>query len=85
MLKKKIKINLLNGFHIRPATKFIKEVKKYSSDIKIEFNNKIVDAKSLFKIQTLGISNGDIITIIINGKDEILALKCLCDFIKSLK
>lgn len=73
MLKKKIKINLSNGFHIRPATKFVKEAKKFNSDIKIKFNNKIIDAKSLFKIQTLGIENGSIITIIIDGKDELKA------------
>ncbi len=85
MLKKKLKINLLNGFHIRPATKFVKETKKFFCDIKIKFNNKIVDAKSLFKIQTLGINNGDIITIITKGKDEIIALKHLSNFINLLK
>ncbi len=84
MLKKKIKINLSNGFHIRPATKFVKEAKKFNSDIKIKFNNKIIDAKSLFKIQTLGIENGSIITIIIDGKDELKAWNNLNNLINLL-
>ncbi len=85
MLERKININLLNGFHIRPATKFVKAAKKFSSEIKIKLHDKIVDAKSLFKIQTLGISNKDVITIIINGKDEIDALDYLSNLINSFQ
>ncbi len=85
MVKKKIILKLVNGFHIRPATKFVKEARKFSSKIKIKFKNKIIDAKNLFEIQTLGISCNDIITIIIDGKDELRALDSLVNLLKSFK
>ncbi len=85
MIKKNININLLNGFHIRPATKFVKKARKFSSKIKIKLRNKIIDAKSLFKIQTLGISYGDVITIIADGKDEKDAVNYLFNLINSFK
>ncbi len=85
MIKKTLKINLKNGFHIRPATKFIKEAKKYSSDIKIKLKDKTIDGKSLLKIQTLGISKGSKITLLIDGKDENEAMKNLSEKINFLE
>ncbi len=85
MLKKNVKINLINGFHIRPATKFVKKAKKFLCNIKIKLKNNIIDAKSLLQIQTLGISNGDKITIITDGIDELKALNSLINLIKLLK
>ncbi len=85
MIKKKILINLSNGFHIRPATKFVKLAKKFSSDIKIKLKNRKVNAKSLLQIQTLGISNNDNIYIIANGKDELKAINKLCKLISKLE
>ncbi len=85
MIIKKFLINLSNGFHIRPATKFVKEAKKFSSEIKIKFKDKEVDGKSLLQIQTLGISKGDIIYIIVNGKDEYKVMNNLSYIINSLK
>ncbi|CAL4318257.1 HPr family phosphocarrier protein [Buchnera aphidicola] len=70
MLKKKIKINAKYGFHIRPAALFVKKAKQFKSEILIKFDGKEANGKSLFNLQTLGISKGSIITIIINGTDE---------------
>ncbi|WMC20332.1 MAG: HPr family phosphocarrier protein [Enterobacteriaceae bacterium PSpyr] len=85
MLKQKILINIKNGLHIRPAAKLVKESKKFKSEIIIEHNNHIVNAKSLFKLQTLGIIQGDEINIFIKGKDEKYALKNLLNIIKKIK
>ncbi len=85
MVKKSIIVNLSNGFHIRPATRFVKEARKFISEIKLKFNGNIVDAKSLLKVQTLGISNGSKLTIIVNGKDEDRALKILYNLVNKLE
>ncbi len=85
MIKKKVSICLINGFHIRPATKFVKKARKFSSEIKIKFKDKIINAKNLFEIQTLGVSYNDIITIIVDGKDELNALETLLNLLKSIK
>ncbi len=85
MVEKKIILKLVNGFHIRPATKFVKEARKFSSEIKIKFKDKIIDAKNLFEIQTLGISYNDIITIIVDGENELNILNNLINLLKSFK
>ncbi len=85
MIKKKILVTLKNGFHIRPATKFVKTAKKFCSNIKIKLNNKEVDAKSLLQIQTLGISKNDFIYIKAYGKDEIKAINKLSKIVNSLE
>ncbi len=84
MIKKTFLINLENGFHIRPATKFVKIAKKFSSQIIIRLKDKKVDGKSLLQIQTLGISKNDLIELIINGKDELEAMNKLSIIISSL-
>ncbi len=85
MVKKKITIKLINGFHIRPATKFVKETRKFNVNIKIKFKKKIINAKNLFEIQTLGISYNDVITIIVDGKNELNILNILINLLKSFK
>ncbi|XZR53262.1 MAG: HPr family phosphocarrier protein [Enterobacteriaceae bacterium] len=85
MLIKEILINIENGLHIRPAAELVREAKKFKSEIIIKYNNKKVNVKSLFKLQTLGIIKGDKIIIIINGEDEKYALKHLLNVIKNLK
>ncbi len=85
MIQNTIIVNLSNGFHIRPATKFVKAAKKFISNIKLKFNDNIVDAKSLLKIQTLGISNGCKLTILVDGEDEKEALNYLSNLINKLE
>ncbi len=85
MKKKIVEINLKNGFHIRPATKFVKEAKNFVSDIELEFKNKKVNAKSLLKIQTLGITKGSKVILYVSGEDEDIAIKHMYNFILKLK
>ncbi|CAL4318213.1 Phosphocarrier protein HPr [Buchnera aphidicola (Periphyllus testudinaceus)] len=84
MVKKKIKITSQNGLHTRPAAQFVKEAKKYLSNITIISNGKQANAKSLFKLQTLGLTQGSIITLSAEGLDEKTAIEKLSIFIKKL-
>ncbi|BFI91153.1 HPr family phosphocarrier protein [Enterobacterales bacterium endosymbiont of Anomoneura mori] len=85
MLKKEIIINSENGLHIRPAAILVKTCKKFKSEIFIEYKKKKVNAKSLFKVQTLGVIQGDKILLLIEGKDELEALEQIIKIIKNLK
>ncbi|QJC32254.1 HPr family phosphocarrier protein [Enterobacteriaceae endosymbiont of Donacia versicolorea] len=84
MLEKEIIINSRNGLHTRPAAIFVKEAKNFISDITITSNKKTVNAKSLFKIQTLGLTKGTSIILKISGKDEDNAMKHLINIIQKL-
>ncbi|ADV33892.1 phosphocarrier protein HPr [Candidatus Blochmanniella vafra str. BVAF] len=85
MFQKEITITAVNGLHTRPATALVKEAKNFSSDITIISNGKQANAKSLFKLQTLGLSKGSIITISAQGKDEKQAVQHLTTLIENLK
>lgn len=84
MVQKKIKIKAPHGLHTRPAAKLVQEAKKYKSDITISSNGKKANAKSLFKLQTLGLSKGSIIILSAIGTDEEKAVKKLSILISKL-
>ena len=58
------------GLHARPATYFIQKANSFRSSIWVENSDRRANAKSLLGILSLGISKGDIITILADGVDE---------------
>lgn len=80
MYQQEVKITATNGLHTRPAVLFVKEAKGFTSEITVTSNGKSVSAKSLFKLQTLGLTQGTMITITAEGKDEQQAVEHLVKF-----
>ncbi|CAL4318563.1 HPr family phosphocarrier protein [Buchnera aphidicola] len=85
MFQKTVEIQLSHGLHIRPAAKFVQEAKKFKSVITVTKNKKTANAKSLFKLQTLGIVKGSKLSISAEGEDEKKAVESLVKFITALK
>ncbi|CUX97355.1 phosphocarrier protein Hpr [Candidatus Hoaglandella endobia] len=77
MYQQEITITALNGLHTRPAAQFVKEAKGFSSKITVTSNDKSASAKSLFKLQTLGLKQGTVVTITAEGEDEKKAVEHL--------
>lgn len=69
------------GLHARPAAKFVKTAKGYSSDIVVIKDGAEVNAKSSLRLMTLGAKHGDKITIRANGEDEDAAVDALAALI----
>ncbi|WBA09325.1 phosphocarrier protein Hpr [Salinivibrio kushneri] len=67
MYQKQVEITAENGLHTRPAAQFVKEAKSYDAEITVESNGKSASAKSLFKLQTLGLTKGTKVTISAEG------------------
>lgn len=85
MVQEEIIITAINGLHTRPATQFVKEAKNFNSEIIIMSNGKKANAKSLFKLQTLGLSKGSLVIISAHGSDEKKAVQHLINFITNLE
>ncbi len=62
-----------SGIHARPAGILVKEACKYKSDIAVKHSDKVADAKRIFSVMGIGAKCGDLLTITINGEDELLA------------
>lgn len=84
MVKRVIEVVNETGLHTRPGNQFVKEAKKYESDITVKKGDKEFSAKSLLKLMKIGISKGDQIEISCNGTDEETALDSLSTFIANL-
>lgn len=74
-----------NGLHTRPAAQFVKEAKQFNSEITITSNGKSASAKSLFKLQSLGLTQGTVITISAEGDDEQQAVEYLIKILPNLE
>ncbi|MEM2526032.1 MAG: HPr family phosphocarrier protein [Candidatus Methanomethylicaceae archaeon] len=83
MIVEKLKIINKTGLHARPATLFVEKAKNFISKITIEKNGRIVDAKSLISVLSLGIEQGQEIILKIEGPDENEAFKELKTLIES--
>lgn len=85
MYQQDVTITATNGLHTRPAAQFVKEAKTFASDITVNANGKSANAKSLFKLQTLGLTHGTVITISAEGEDEKQAVDHLTKLIPELE
>lgn len=84
MVSRQIEIVNETGLHTRPGNQFVKEAKKFESQIMVKKGEKEFSAKSLLKLMKIGISKGDMIEISCDGADESSALDSLCSFVANL-
>jgi phosphocarrier protein len=82
-MQKKVSIKNASGLHARPAGMFVKKASQFKSTVEVEANGKTVNAKSIMGIMSLGLSQGDEITIIANGEDQENAVNELSTLIES--
>jgi phosphocarrier protein HPr len=69
------------GIHARPAAQFVKIASKFSSDIRVEKDEEEVDGKSIMGLMMLAAGHGSIITVSVEGSDEVEAMNSLQDLI----
>jgi phosphocarrier protein HPr len=70
MLERTIAVKDKIGLHARTASLFAKKAMQFTSEIKIFFNNKEANGKSMLSILSLGVTYGMEIKIRISGGDE---------------
>ena len=64
----------------RPAALFVQTASKYNSNIAVRIGNKTVNAKSIMGMISLGIVEGQNVTIVADGSDEDAAVRDLRRF-----
>jgi phosphocarrier protein HPr len=85
MFESSVKIAAANGLHTRPASIFVKAAKAYQSEISVISGDRTANAKSLFKLQTLGLSKGTTITIRADGPDAEQAVSALSELVETIE
>jgi phosphocarrier protein HPr len=77
MVEKEATIVPEAGLHARPAARFIKEAKSFSSEIFVSKDGQEVSAKSPLRLMTLGAKHGDKVIVRAEGEDEEAAVDAL--------
>ena len=67
------------GLHARPAAKVVDCTARYASDIKLIYDEKEVDAKSIMSVLLLAAPCGAELSLKINGGDEAAALQAMTE------
>ena len=70
MVSKDITINIPKGLEARPVAVLVQVASKYDSSVYVEIQEKKVNAKSIMGMMSLGLAEGEEVTIIANGTDE---------------
>ncbi len=78
-------ITIINklGLHARAAAKLVSTASAFSSKIKISFNGKEVDGKSIMSVMMLAASKGCDISIMADGEDETSAMNAIIHLINN--
>ena len=58
------------GVHVRPAGLLVKEAAKYESKVSLTKDGKTVDAARLMAVMSLGVKQGQTVTVTVEGADE---------------
>lgn len=77
MKKTTVEIKLQNGLEARPVAMLVQVASKYESKIYLESTGKKVNAKSIMGMMSLGLDNGDQVTVSAEGTDEEAAVDAI--------
>ena len=83
MVEREVTVVPEAGLHARPAARFVKEAKRYSSEIVVVKDGTEANAKSSLRLMTLGAHQGDKLVIRATGDDEEAAVEALAELISA--
>ena len=81
MVKETVTIEISNGLETRPIAMLVQVASQFESTIHLENGTKNVNAKSIMGMMTLGVDNGEQVTITADGPDEKEAMKSVVEFL----
>uniref|UniRef100_A0AAU2VFA8 Phosphocarrier protein HPr n=1 Tax=Streptomyces sp. NBC_00003 TaxID=2903608 RepID=A0AAU2VFA8_9ACTN len=86
MFEQEVTIAAPEGLSIRPAAQFVSEAKRFVSGITVTVmaNGQSASAKSLFKLQALGVTQGATVVISAEGEDAQQAVEHLAKLLGEL-
>ena len=71
------------GIHARPAGLPVKEAKKFESECTITKDGKTKKLTQLMMLMSLGVKQGDTVTVSVDGADEDAAVAALKEFFEN--
>lgn len=70
MIQKSIQIKLETGLEARPVAMLVQVASQFESTVYINSEDKKVNAKSIMGMMSMGLDNGEEVTVSADGNDE---------------
>lgn len=83
MIEKELTITNENGFHLRPASNFVRIASKFISNITVTKDGISINGKSILGLMSLSCERGSKILISIEGEDEEKAFEALEELVEA--
>ena len=80
MIEKNVEVNVLED-GARPIARLVQIASQYQSKVNIKQNSKVVNAKSIMGMMTLGLVSGQSLDIEVEGEDETDAMNSIEQFL----
>ncbi|MBY5993938.1 HPr family phosphocarrier protein [Ferrimonas balearica] len=84
MFRKTVTITAPYGIHTRPAALLVKAAQDFPCDILVECQGRRASAKSLFKLQTLALTQGAEVTVSAQGEKAETAVASISALLEEL-
>lgn len=85
MVEETLVIKNKTGLHARPASLLVKKANSFPCSVYLKKDGKEVDAKSILSVLSLGVGEGDTVTIITDGEMEKAALEQLIKLLEEFQ
>ena len=73
------------GLDASPIALLVQEASQYASKIFIQVDNKKINAKSIMGMMSLNLSDGEEVTVLTDGEDEVKAAEGIKTFLAEAK
>ena len=83
MMTRSVMVTNALGLHARAAARFVHLATKFSSQIRVGRDSKVMDGKSIMGILLLAAARGTTLTISAEGPDEATAVAALSELVES--
>ena len=80
MVKRSVTIQTELDMNSRPVAHLVQEASQYSSRVRIEMENKQINAKSIMGMMSLNLGKGTTFTVVADGADEEKAVNGVEEF-----
>lgn len=81
--RRDVRVGMPEGLHARPSTLLSQAAARYDGSVRIHANEQTADAKSIFDLLALGLTEGTELTIEVEGDNASTMLDSLCEMFDS--
>lgn len=84
MIEKKFELTNKSGLHARPASKFCAIARSFHCNIKVKYDDQVIDAKRILDLMAANLKRGMVFQVECDGSDENQAIVSLSSFVEAL-